>query len=133
MAPLIRWFGIREDSAHAREETFARVSAVRAGLEALRGASSHCEENAQSKAVAEVISEYEHRLAELDAEGETREEARKRLKVGRSFRKLALEAERRKLDELWKTGAINDEVHRPLQSLLDFEEARLVGELNGSD
>ena len=39
----------------------------------------------------------------------------------------ALQAERRALDALWRSGAIIDEVHRPLQQLLDHEETLLHG------
>lgn len=128
LGPIIRRLGIQEDSSHAREEKLARVSAVRAGLEALREAAARCSNRDSSAAVAEVIAEYEHRLAELDAEGDTRAEARTRLRVARTFRSLALAAERRQLDELWRGQAINDEVYRPLQALLDHEEARLTGD-----
>jgi hypothetical protein len=39
----------------------------------------------------------------------------------------ALQAERNALNGLWRSGAIIDEVHRPLQELLDYEESMLRG------
>ena len=74
-----------------------------------------------------MVSEYEHRLAVLDAEAETRRSARRRRKASHGYRSAALVAERTALDELWRGGKIADEVHRPLQQLLDHEESLLRG------
>lgn len=125
LGPIIRWFGIQEDANAAKEERLARVSAVEAGLAALRRIDPKSQSPATQSALAEIIAEYEHRLAELDAEGETRAEAKDRLKAGRDFSLVALQAERGKLDTLWRRGAIVDEIYRPLQSLLDHEESML--------
>jgi CPA1 family monovalent cation:H+ antiporter len=37
----------------------------------------------------------------------------------------ALQAERQAIDRLWRNNEIADDVHRPLQLLLDHEEALL--------
>jgi len=76
-------------------------------------------------ALGQVIAEYEHRLASLEAEGETRRSARRRRRAGHHYRFTALRAERQAVDALWRGGKIADEIHRPLQQLLDHEEAML--------
>ncbi|MDX2186406.1 MAG: Na+/H+ antiporter [Opitutaceae bacterium] len=122
---LIQRLGIREEDTRAREEKLARISAVEAGLKALRALEN--EETAPDHAAAlnQVIGEYEHRLAVLGAEGETRRSAQRRRRAGHRFRGVALQAERAAIDHLWRTDQIDDEVHRPLQQLLDHEETVL--------
>jgi Na+/H+ antiporter len=122
---LIERLGLREDGSRAQEERLARTSAVSAGLAALRELESTTTAPDHSAALGQVIAEYEHRLAVLEAEGETRRSARRRRKAGHGFRTTALQAERRAIDELWRSNKIADEVHRPLQQLLDHEEALL--------
>jgi CPA1 family monovalent cation:H+ antiporter len=48
--------------------------------------------------------------------------------VERTYRQRALAAERAAIDQLRTRGAISDEVHRPLQHLLDSEESMLRGQ-----
>lgn len=122
---LIRWLGLREDQSRAQEDRLARITAVKAGLNALRALEAEATTPDRAAALAQVISEYEHRLAVLDAESETRRSARRRRKAGHEYRLAALLAERQTVDELWRGGKIADEVHRPLQQLLDHEESLL--------
>ena len=77
-------------------------------------------------ALGQVIGEYENRLAVLEAEGETRVSARRRRRAGHRYRTVALKAERAAVDGLWRENKIADDVHRPLQQLLDHEEALLM-------
>ena len=122
---LIRRLGLREDDTRAREERLARTTAVEAGLRALRAQEADTKIPEHGAALGQVIAEYEHRLAALEAEGETRRHAQVRRRAGHHFRSLALQAERSALDELWRSARIADEVHRPLQLLLDHEESLL--------
>ena len=96
-----------------------------AGLATLRGLEAGATTPDQNAALGQVIAEYEHRLAVLEAEGETRRSARRRRSAAHGFRTAALEAERKAIDELWRSNQIADDVHRPLQQLLDHEEAML--------
>lgn len=114
-----------EDGSHAREERLARTTAVAAGLAALRRLEAGATMPDQNAALGQVIAEYEHRLAVLEAEGETRRSARRRRSAAHAFRTAALQAERHAIDELWRNNEIADDVHRPLQQLLDHEEALL--------
>ncbi len=122
---LIRRLGLREDGLYEREERLARITAVAAGLKALRKSQDSAETTEQTAALARVIGEYEERSSELVADGETQAHAHQRLAAERSFRLAALEAERHALDDLWQRSVIVDEVHRPLQQLLDHEERML--------
>jgi CPA1 family monovalent cation:H+ antiporter len=122
---LIGRLGLQEDNSRAVEERLARSTAVAAGLAALRDLEPKATTPDQNAALGQVIAEYEHRLAVLEAEGETRRSARRRRKAGHNYRTIALLAERQAIDGLWRENRIADEVHRPLQLLLDHEEALL--------
>lgn len=125
LAPLIRHLGIREDEDRPREERLARITAVEAGLNTLRSLEPLARTPEETAALGHVVSEYESRLAVLTAEGETRASSHRRRKAEHYYRSVALAAERQALDELWQNDAIIDEVHRPLQQLLDHEESML--------
>jgi CPA1 family monovalent cation:H+ antiporter len=127
LEPLIHRLGLREDENRPKEERLARMTAVQAGLRALRALESSVTSPDQNAALGQVAAEYEQRLAVLTAEGESRIRARQRRNAGHRFRTAALAAERKALDELWRSGTIIDEVHRPLQQLLDHEESLLLG------
>jgi CPA1 family monovalent cation:H+ antiporter len=124
---LIRALGIGEDADRPREERLARMTAVEAGLAALRDLEPSAGTADQNAALGLVIAEYEQRLSVLTAEGETQRSARRRRNAGHLYRMAALRAERHALDKLWRGGAIIDDVYRPLQQLLDHEESLLEG------
>ena len=127
LEPLIRRLGLREDESRPKEERLARMTAVEAGLKTLRELEAGAATPDQTAALGHVIAEYEQRLAVLTAEGETRRSAHRRRHANHHYRTAALLAERRALDDLWRRGHIIDEVHRPLQQLLDHEESMLRG------
>ncbi len=122
---LICKLKVKPDDSLLEEDRLARIAAVEAGLGYLRG--EERDEEGESAALGEIIAEYEYRLAELTAEGETRAIASCRRRLSREHRLGALKAERDALDQLWRAHRISDEVHRPLQHLLDFEESMLEG------
>lgn len=128
---LICRLGLRADETRVQEDRLARIAAVEAGLKILRAAESTDATPEESAARGEVVAEYEFRLAELVAEGETRASAQRRRTTARRHRLEALRAERAAIDDLWRRDQITDETHRPLQQLLDFEEA-MLGEGSGS-
>jgi CPA1 family monovalent cation:H+ antiporter len=125
---MICRLGLKADDSMAREDRHARVAAVQAGLKALRDFAAQTNENTspeEAAAVALIVAEYEYRLSELTAEGEAQASAHRRRTSGRRHRLRALRAERAALDDLWRRDVISDETHRPLQQLLDHEEAML--------
>jgi len=125
---LICKLGLRADASLFTAERLARTTAVEAGLKLLRRQAAEATAPEAAAALGEVVAEYEHRLAELTAEGETRISVHRRRPAGRKFRLEALRAERVAVDDLWIRDAITDETHRPLQQLLDHEEAMLNGQ-----
>jgi CPA1 family monovalent cation:H+ antiporter len=127
LEPLIHRLGLREDESRPKEDRLARRTAVEAGLKALRELGADATTSEQNAALGSVIGEYEQRLAVLTAGGETRKSAHRRRHANHQYRTAALQAERVALDQLWRTGKIVDEVHRPLQQLLDHEESLLRG------
>ncbi len=130
---LICKLRVRPDDTQVREERLARIAAVEAGLKHLRGASYVTTTAEEAAALGEIISEYEHRLAELTADGETQASSRRRRDSARQHRLAALAAERAALDDLWSRNVITDEIHRPLQHLLDHEESLLNGQRGSPD
>jgi len=129
---LICKLGVTADNTSVREEHLARLTAVEAGLKTLRQLETLSPSPEEVAALGEVIAEYEHRLAELNAEGETQASARLRRRSTRNYRLLALHAERAAVDDLWRRDLITDEIHRPLQSLLDHEESMLTGQTDAA-
>jgi CPA1 family monovalent cation:H+ antiporter len=127
LEPLIHRLGLHEDDSRAEEEHLARTTAVESGLAALRVLETEARSSEQASALGHVVAEYEHRLASLGAESETRGSARRRRQAEHHYRLAALRAERQALDDLWRTDQIVDDVYRPLQQLLDHEEAMLHG------
>jgi CPA1 family monovalent cation:H+ antiporter len=122
---LIRRLGLREDDTARNEEHLARRAAVGAGLQVLRDLQTATPAPGEADALRHVIIEYERRLSELVAEGESQVTARRMRAAEKRFRLAALEAERHALDGLWREDAITDDIHRPLQQLLDHEESML--------
>ncbi|MDB6167669.1 MAG: Na+/H+ antiporter [Verrucomicrobia bacterium] len=122
---LINRLEVRGDEDRPKEELLARRTAVEAGLKTLVAMTDSATTPEMRAALDSVIEEYERRLAALAAQGETRNRARRRRSAGHHYRSVALHAERHALDDLWRSGAIIDEVHRPLQQLLDYEESLL--------
>jgi CPA1 family monovalent cation:H+ antiporter len=124
---LIHRLGIREDEERPKEELLARITAVDAGLRTLKAMEASAVTPEMRASLDAVIEEYDRRLASLTAQGEMRLRARRRRSAGHQYRSAALQAEREALDDLWRSGRILDEVHRPLQQLLDHEESLLRG------
>jgi monovalent cation/hydrogen antiporter len=122
---VIHRLGLREDAERPKEERLARMTAVEAGLMALRDLEESADSPDHHAALGLVIAEYEQRLSVLTAEGETQRSAQLRRSAGHHYRLVALKAERHALNHLWRSGIIIDEVHRPLQQLLDYEESML--------
>jgi CPA1 family monovalent cation:H+ antiporter len=122
---LICRLGLREDDTKKKEDRLARIAAVEAGLKALTEDQNAAATPEESVALGKVVSEYETRLAELVADGATRENARVHRSASRIHRLKALRAERAALDDLWRRDVINDDTHRPLLQLLDQEESML--------
>ncbi|WP_415911110.1 cation:proton antiporter [Oleiharenicola sp. Vm1] len=115
------------DDTRLREDRIARIRAVERGLASLRELERTTISVEETAALGVVVAEYEHRLAELTAQGETQSAAQTRRRSSRQHRLHALRAERHALAELLRENVITADTHRPLQQLLDHEEAMLAG------
>lgn len=122
---LIRKLHLPADETRTKEDRIARIHAVEHGLASLRGLEKKVESPAEAAALDNVIGEYEHRLAELTAQGEIQATAQVCRQSIRNHRLHALRAERHALAELLGKNVITADTHRPLQQLLDHEEAML--------
>ncbi len=122
---LIHRLRLQDDTDRPKEERLARTTAVEAGLQALRAMEAEATTPDHAAALGRVIAEYESRVAALTAQGETRASARRRRRAEHKYRSIALQAERAAIDDLWRRDEIADEVHHPLQVLLDHEESML--------
>ncbi len=116
------------DNTRLKEDRLARIAAVENGLKTLREFEEEATKPEEAAALGVVVAEYEHRLAELTAEGETKASAHRRRKSARHHRLRALRAERAAIDDLWRRDVISVDTHRPLQQLLDHEESMLDGQ-----
>lgn len=128
---LICRLGLRADESRQREDRLARLAAVKSGLASLRQPETDPATPEERTVLGLIIAEYEHRLLELTAEGETKAASQRHLVAGRLHRLRALQAERTAVDDLWTRDVITDETHRPLQQLLDHEESLLRAQPGG--
>jgi CPA1 family monovalent cation:H+ antiporter len=123
---LICRLGLKADDERLEEERHARLAAVEAGLRSLQAVQVDLQLSPEKNAAIDlIIAEYEYRRNELAADGELRASAQRRRGAGRRYRLQALRAERTAIDDLWRRDIITDDTHRPLQHLLDHEEAML--------
>ena len=122
---IIRWLGVEDDGAAAKEEREARLKANEAALARLN-------EIGETKAAnAEILQrmrvEYEDRIRQLEV-GEPETGGTPRGLFSSDYERLASEAllvERKIILQLRNEGIINDEVLRRIQRDIDLAEARL--------
>jgi CPA1 family monovalent cation:H+ antiporter len=131
---LIRRLGVLDDGRIVDEERAAQLEVARAGLARLRAgdlvraaAADGDEEGAACAEglVARLAAEREERIERLAAEAGRATPTAERRALERRLRQELLAAERGTAVELYRRGAINDEVLLRLQAELDLEEARL--------
>jgi NhaP-type Na+/H+ or K+/H+ antiporter len=121
---VIRWAGLEDDGAEAREELLARRRATEAALTRLD--QLEVEEWTRDDTVERMRGLYRYRTARLTAR-ETDDEdgyehrSRKYQKMVRSV----LDAQRAAVVELRNTGEISNEVMHRIERELDLEDERL--------
>ncbi len=130
---LICKLRLRADDTKIKEERLARIAAVKSGLHSLRHPEPPPATPEEHTVLGLIIAEYEHRLLELTAEGETQAASQRHRAASRRHRLHALRAERAAIDDLWRRDVITDDIHRPLQQLLDYEESLLSGQSAGEE
>jgi NhaP-type Na+/H+ or K+/H+ antiporter len=120
LGPMIAALGVGPDVETQREEEQARIQMAHAALAVVNGMAA--EGALPALAVAHVRNIYAMRLEAL-GEGEVRAETGFPETV--KLRLAALHAERTRMIELWRAGALGDEPRRELERELDLEEASI--------
>jgi CPA1 family monovalent cation:H+ antiporter len=123
---LIRWLGIEDDFAEAKEELEARLKANRAAMERLEQLAH--DDPSRADALDRILGEYQARVHHLENSRGAELKARPSL-FSTEYEKLsseALEIERETILHLRNENIINDEVLRRIQHDIDLAEARLM-------
>jgi len=122
---LIRWLGIKDDGAAAREEREARLKANHAALARLRKIVEP--DPAKADAKQRLCIEYEDRIRQLEAIDQKKTDGPSRL-FSSEYEHLSQETlleERKTILQLRNDSVISDEVLRRIQRDIDLAEARL--------
>ena len=122
---LIRWLGIKDDGAAAKEERDARLKANQAALARLREIAEH--DPAKLDAKRRLCIEYEDRIRQLEAVDPEKTDSPRRL-FSSEYEHLSMAAlleERNTILQLRNASIISDEVLRRIQRDIDLAEARL--------
>lgn len=122
---LIRWLGIKDDGAAAREEREARLKANQAAVARLKEISEN--NPAKEDAKRRLIIEYEDRVRQLEDTDPATANTPRHL-FSSEYELLSQEtliAERKTILQLRNRGVISDEVLRRIQRDIDLAEARL--------
>src|ERR1041385_3544991 len=122
---IIRWLGIEDDGAAAKEEREARLKANQAALARIGEIARAQARNGE--ALQRLRVEYEDRLRQLQVCEPDNGDAPRRLFSSEyeQFSHEALTVERETILQLRNERVINDEVHRRIQRDIDLAEARL--------
>lgn len=115
------------ESAEEEDERRARVSAARAAIEHLETLATEMGgEMELHNAVAEnLIALYRRRISSADEHDETHQDIRHLDRVETELRRAAMDAERKKLRAMVRSGEINDVIMRRLSAELGYVEALL--------
>ena len=125
---MIRWAGLEDDGADAREELLARRRATEAALERLDELEG--EEWTRDETVERMRGMYRYRVRRLNARAGEQEDgdgddyehrSRKYQKMVRSV----LDAQRAAVVELRNSGEISNDVMHRIERELDLEDERL--------
>lgn len=123
---VVRWAGLVGDDARTAEVRRARLLTTQAGLRALPEVARDVD--ADPETVARVRSEYQARLDALQASDDADEVALRYRGAEQELRLRVLQRKRQAATDLRNADEIDDLVLRELQTALDIEEIRLLGE-----
>ncbi len=128
LAPLIGWLGISETDARRGQEIALRVQALQEGLRYLRSIEDTLQTPGEIEAAGRLLGEYERRIAHLQGHANEMEAERDAADERESDRRLelaALDAERREIGRLRRSGQIPDDVYQTIEYDLDLAGLRL--------
>ncbi len=132
---VVRWARLPEDTARQEELDLARITGVRAALDALPRVAADV--GVADDVVEGMRAEYEERLEALEADASAEPEdgtgGAGSSRAGRTEEQLRmlrlglLDAKRRAVTDLRDANRIDDIVLREIQAVMDAEEVRLLG------
>jgi monovalent cation/hydrogen antiporter len=123
LGPLIAALKIKPDDEPEHERQRARLQMTYAALAAVNQLAATG--TLHEPAIAHIRSLYAMRLEQLDGKAD---DTLGHLPDAIKLHRVALQAERKQMIELWRKGALGDEPRRVLERELDLEEARLAAE-----
>jgi len=121
--------GLDERRDRKRRETAARVETARAALARLDKAA--IEHDLPPETVAPWRTRQEQRIAQLDDATEPKRGHEPAVTTVHRVELEMVEAERERLNELLREGAISDEIRRRIERDLDLDEERLRRNVSG--
>ena len=128
LAPLIAWLGISETDTRRSEEMEIRVKALKAAIAYLHDAGPALQTPGEMEAVGRLAGEYERRIDHLRGHIDSDEGRRDEEDERESDRRLelaALDAERREIARLRRSGEIPDDIYQSIEYDLDLAGLRL--------
>ena len=122
---VIRLLNLEDDGSAAKEETKARIYAADAALARLDELAD--EEWVRNDTLERMRAQYRFRQSRFNARFDAEDDGaiEQRSQDYQRLRRELLDAERRAVVELRRTGRINDDVMNVVQRDLDLEDARL--------
>ncbi|MEJ1965339.1 MAG: Na+/H+ antiporter [Gammaproteobacteria bacterium] len=121
--------GLREHDVDRMEEYSARRQAVQAAMARLEELA--VERQLSPEVVEPLRARHAERLARVQLRGEGDETQHKLLDIYDSVDFVLIEAERQKINELYRQGDLKDEQRRRIERELDLREAHLVNVRGG--
>jgi len=126
---VIRWLGLanaglREQTADRLEEFAARRAAVEAALARLDELET--EHSVEDEVLQRLRVQHRERLRRVQHRSAGDEQHRTAQERHDAIEFLLLEAERRRVNELYRRGELKDEARRRIERELDLREAQLV-------
>jgi monovalent cation/hydrogen antiporter len=130
LGPLIWWLGIGETSTRRKQEMTIRVQALQEGLTYLRSIEPSLTTPGELEASGRLLGEYQRRIDHLQGhlDDDGKEEARDAEDDRESDRRIelaALDAERREIARLRRSGEIPDDIYQTIEYDLDLAGLRL--------
>ena len=127
LAPLIRWLGLSETSSRQAQETSLRIAALESAVQYLHSLEPTFESTHEWEIEGRILGEYAARIDHLKGHlAENNGAPIAENAIDHRLQKEALEAERRKINDLRRDGKIPDDLYRQILYDLDLADLRLA-------
>lgn len=129
LGPLIRAFGISETSGRQAQEMAIRIRALQEGMRYLKSIEPTLQTPGEIEAAGRLLGEYDRRIEHLqghidDGGTESHDEEAER-EADRHLEIATLDAERREIARLRRSGEIPDDIYQAIEYDLDLAGLRL--------